>query len=120
MVKYMLLHIDDKGGLVVAESSFFEAVYGVVAKIPPGKVATYGQIALIIGRPRGGRVVGYAMAGVAANRDLPCHRVVNRLGELSPEHVFGSREYQRMLLETEGITFLEDGRIDLVRHLWQP
>ena len=96
----------------------FARIYGIVAQIPPGAVATYGQIALIAGMPRGARVVGYAMS--AAPSGLPCHRVVNRFGELAAEHVFGGKEYQRMLLESEGVTFLPDGRIDLHRHLWNP
>lgn len=102
------------------KDSFFLTIYAFVAKIPAGKVATYGQLAILSGRPRAARVVGYAMAGVSRERKLPCHRVVNRLGELAPEHVFGSSEYQRLLLESEGVTFLEDGRIDIRRHIWQP
>lgn len=98
----------------------FTRVYEIVARIPPGKIATYGQIALLAGMPRGARVVGYAMRAAPSGRGLPCHRVVNRFGELAEEHVFGSREYQRMLLENEGVTFLGNGRIDLQRHLWKP
>ena len=88
--------------------SFFDKIYEIVAQIPPGRVATYGQIALLAGSPRAARQVG-----------LPCHRVVNRLGELAPEHVFGDREFQRMLLVSEGVGFLADGRIDLAHYAWQ-
>lgn len=98
----------------------FARYYDVVARIPMGSVATYGQVALLAGTPRAARVVGYAMAAAPRERGLPCHRVVNRLGELAPEHVFGSRDYQRMLLESEGVVFLADGRIDISRHLWRP
>lgn len=97
---------------------FFQSVYRVVARIPTGRVATYGQIAAMMGMPRSSRVVGYAMRAAPGGEKLPCHRVVNRLGELSPEHVFGGKEFQRMLLEMEGVTFLEDGRVDLSLCLW--
>jgi len=95
-------------------------VYELVEKIPPGSVATYGQIALMLGHPRSARAVGFAMSGAPKERGLPCHRVLNQRGELSPEHVFGGRGVQRMLLEAEGISFLRDGRVDLRRHLWKP
>lgn len=101
------------------QGSFFDKVYNIVAQIPPGQVATYGQIALLAGRPRAARQVGYAMAGATRSRGVPCHRVVNRLGELAPDYVFGGREFQRMLLVSEGVGFLPDGRIDLERFLWR-
>lgn len=100
------------------KSKFYQNIYMIVGKIPAGTVATYGQIAMLAGSPRAARQVGYAMAAVSAERQIPCHRVVNRLGELAPEHAFGDQRYQRMLLEGEGIVFLPDGRIDLQRHLW--
>lgn len=80
-------------------------------------MATYGQIAMMIGRPRAARFVGYALR--QAPYGLPCHRVVNRLGEMAPEGVFGSGELQRQRLESEGISFLENGCIDLKRYLWR-
>lgn len=94
-------------------------VYSLVEKIPPGAVATYGQLAMLAGSPRAARQVGYAMRVSPPERRLPCHRVVNRTGALTPDHVFGSREFQRMLLESEGVTFLPDGRIDMAKHIWQ-
>jgi len=100
------------------DSVFFSMVYVITSKIPVGSVATYGQIAMLAGNPRASRIVGYAMHG-AGGRDLPCHRVVNRLGELSPPEIFGEGE-QRRLLEQEGITFLANGRIDMKKHLWNP
>lgn len=102
----------------MSERNTFERVYSLVAKIPSGKVATYGQIAMHAGMPRGARVVGYAMRVSPKKLNLPCHRVVNRLGELAPEEVFGGQGYQRMLLESEGVPFLQDGRIDLSKALY--
>lgn len=100
--------------------NFFQKVYGVVGRIPKGKVATYGQIAALLGNPKGARTVGWAMQSAPSYLNLPCHRVVNKSGSLAPQYVFGSREYQRALLEMEGITFREDGCINMKTHLWEP
>ncbi len=97
---------------------FFEKVYTIVAQIPTGSVTTYGQIARLIGSPRAARQVGYAMRAAPSERRLPCHRVVNRLGELAPTHVFEDKRIQQKLLEDEGITFLLNGNIDLKKHFW--
>lgn len=98
---------------------FFERVYELVAQIPEGAVTTYGLVAMMAGRPLASRQVGTAMRFAPEERNLPCHRVVNRSGALAPEHAFGGKMCQRKLLEEEGVTFLADGRIDLARHLWQ-
>lgn len=100
------------------KSVFYQRVYAAVAKIPAGAVTTYGRVAWMAGSPWAARQVGYAMSAVDERSGLPCHRVVNRLGELAPEHVFGGKGVQRMLLAREGVTFLPDGRIDLEKHLW--
>ena len=97
-------------------SSFYQAVYQVTAQIPAGRVATYGQIAFLAGRPRASRIVGGAMA--RAPEGLPCHRVIYGDGRLSPPDVFGGPGIQRMLLEAEGVPFLPDGRVDLCRCRW--
>lgn len=101
------------------EKGFFERVYEIVACIPEGKVATYGGIGKMLGYPRGAKVVGWAMRGTPEGMGLPCHRVVKATGELSPGYVFGAYEIQRAMLEAEGITFREDGTIDMEKHLWQ-
>ncbi len=100
------------------DAGFCNRVYEIVAKIPAGKVATYGQIAGMLGDPSAAREVGYAMSRAPAGLSLPCHRVVNRTGTLAPEYAFGSQEKQRTMLEVEGIVFLTDGRIDMSCHLW--
>ncbi|MFZ5968104.1 MAG: MGMT family protein [Bacillota bacterium] len=100
-------------------SNFFEKVYEIAARIPEGKVATYGQIAAILGNPRAARTVGWAMGSAPSDRCLPCHRVVNRQGCLSPPSVFGEG-VQRILLESEGVTFLKNGCINMKKHLWKP
>jgi len=98
-----------------AEGDFFSRVYRLVACIPSGQVATYGQIAAMLGNPGAARTVGWAMQ--AASDGLPCHRVVSASGALSPPEVFGPG-VQRERLEHEGVSFLPNGRIDLKHHLW--
>ena len=98
----------------------FEEIWNIVRQIPPGKVATYGQIARMTGRPRGARLVGWAMASCPADMDVPCHRVVDRSGgtkKAFDEHMPGG---QRFLLEAEGVVFRPDGTVDMDRCAWRP
>ena len=67
----------------------FERIYEQVKLIPKGKVATYGQIALLAGNPRWSRVVGYALHANPDPDSIPCHRVVTKEGRLSPSFAFG-------------------------------
>lgn len=101
-------------------SSFFQEVYNIVTQIPPGKIATYGQIAAMLGSPHGARTVGWAMQSAPEDLRLPCHRVVNRLGEMAPGYAFGGSDIQRAMLEAESVVFKEDGSIDMKKHLWCP
>lgn len=101
-------------------SGYFSQVYRIVSRIPAGRVATYGQIAFLLGNPRGARTVGWALHSNPYSGVVPCHRVVNKEGELSGGFAFGGWEEQRSLLEKEGVRFLLDGKVDLERHLWQP
>ena len=100
--------------------SVFEKIYTVVSKIPEGKVATYGQIAMLAGNPHLARVVGYALHVNPSPFISPCHRVVNREGRIAESFAFGGGDAQRVLLEKEGIVFEADGHIDLKKDLWQP
>ena len=95
----------------------YELIYDVVRHIPRGKVATYGQVAMLAGNPRWSRVVGYALHVNPAPGVIPCHRVVNRYGEPSTAFAFGGMNEQILLLEEEGV-HLTDGRVDLSRDLW--
>ncbi len=99
------------------EKNVFERIYEQVRRIPRGKVATYGWIAAMAGNPRWARVVGYALHVNPDPQTIPCHRVVNRLGEVSDAFAFGGGNRQRELLEQEGIIFDENGRIDLEKYL---
>ena len=97
----------------------FEKIYEVVKMIPKGKVATYGLVAAMAGNPHWSQVVGYALHSNPDPEHIPCHRVVNRFGQTAKAFVFGGEDRQRELLESEGITFLSDGSVDMKKHLWQ-
>lgn len=97
-------------------TGLFAQVYRVVRQVPFGRVTTYGQIAGLIGSPRASRAVGYALH--CAPPDVPCHRVVNRLGELSDAFTPSGRETHRLLLEAEGVPFRADGRVLLEECCW--
>lgn len=98
--------------------SFFERVYQVVRLIPAGRVATYGQVAHLLGAPRAARTVGWALRAVPAGSGVPWQRVVNSRGTISLGQGAGGAEIQRALLEEEGVRFDEEGRIDLARFGW--
>lgn len=100
------------------EKTVFERIYGVVRRIPYGKVATYGQVAMIAGNPRWARAVGYALHANPDPEGIPCYRVVNRFGGVAPAFAFGGEERQAELLRAEGIEVSEDGKVDLDRFLW--
>ncbi|MBO4236026.1 MAG: MGMT family protein [Firmicutes bacterium] len=95
----------------------FECIYDIVTMIPYGNVATYGQIAKILGNPRMSRVVGYALHVNPDPDNIPCYRVVNRFGEMAPAFAFGGPNRQRELLEQEGVEFIGE-RVDMEKHLW--
>lgn len=99
-------------------SSSYEAIYEQVRLIPSGKVATYGQIATLAGRPKHARQVGYALHALDEESDVPWHRVINARGEISLRSVDG-KMIQRVLLEAEGVTFVE-GRVRLKDCRWNP
>ena len=93
------------------ERGLFAAVYRAVCKIPYGKVASYGQIARAIGAPRCARQVGWALHGNPDPEHIPCYRVVNRAGRVSPAFAFGGENVQIRLLEEEGVRFDERGLV---------
>lgn len=97
-------------------SDTFQIIYALARQIPQGRVATYGQLARLAGNPRMARIVGCAMHG--APEDVPCHRVVNRLGELCDAFSSMGKESHRLLLMMEGVPFLPDGRVDLAQCRW--
>ena len=98
----------------------FQKIYEQVKKIPKGKVATYGQIALMAGNPRWSRVVGYALHSNPEPGVIPCHRVVNKEGKLAKSFAFGGENAQKTLLESEGVIFLNDETVDLEKSRYIP
>lgn len=100
------------------EMSAFEKIYEQVKRIPRGRVATYGQIALYAGNPRWARVVGYALHANPDPDGIPCFRVVNREGRVSRAFAFGGENMQIMLLRADGVEVSDDGYVDLDKYLW--
>lgn len=105
------------------EKTFHERVYDVVRRIPRGKVATYGQVAALIGSPRASRFVGFALHSNPYPGIVPCHRVVFKSGAMAPGFAFGGPDEQRRLLNAEGVGFVEDSQgrlvVDLEHYQWQ-
>ena len=97
---------------VLTEELIYE-ILSVVEEIPYGRVASYGQLARLIGRERNSRLVGRVLRIADEYGDYPCHRVVNHAGRLAP-HFPGQRE----LLEREGVEFLPSGHVDMARFRW--
>ena len=102
-----------------AEKRRWERIYSVVRRIPRGRVATYGQVAVLAGLPRHARQVGYALHVLPEGSDVPWHRVVNARGEVSPRATPGWERLQLVMLRRERVLG-RDGRIDLARFQWEP
>lgn len=95
----------------------YERIYAAVRQIPVGRVATYGQIARLVGGCSA-QMVGFALAALPNGSDVPWQRVINAKGKISPRGIgFGSL-IQRTLLEEEGIVFMQDEIIDLNTYGW--
>ena len=95
------------------------AFYETIARVPRGKVATYGQIATLAGYPGRARQVGYALAGMSEAWDLPWHRIINAHGKVSPRTGSKFHLLQYELLAREGVVFSANC-IDLDLFRWQP
>ncbi len=108
-----------KKKIIKKRIDFFDKVYAIVAKIPFGKVATYGDIAEVCGIRSSARTVGWALNG-AKESGLPCHRVVNRFGALTGKMHFGSYDIMEELLKSEGVEFDKNGCVKMEKHLWKP
>jgi methylated-DNA-protein-cysteine methyltransferase related protein len=113
-------HEGGKRCILISKMSTYDRIYAVVRQIPPGKVATYGQVAELAELPRRARLVGYALYRVdALDADIPWHRVINAKGEISHSPLRrGSDYFQRSLLEAEGLEFNAAGKINLRKYLW--
>lgn len=99
--------------------AFNERVYEVVRQVPRGRVASYGQVARLMGAPRSARYVGFALHANPEPGVIPCHRVVFKDGSLAPGFAFGGPDEQRRLLEEEGVGFDEEGRVRMGEFAWE-
>jgi methylated-DNA-protein-cysteine methyltransferase related protein len=91
-----------------------------VARIPRGRVATYGQVAALAGLPRHAREVGRVLGALPPGSQLPWQRVINAAGRPSPRGVLADERHQRLRLEGEGVEFDGRGRVELERFGWDP
>ena len=104
--------------------NFYEQVYTVCRRIPPGRVTSYGRIAQMLGRPNAARAVGYALSALKdeegnGHDDVPWHRVVNSKGRISIKNREFTAQQQARLLREEGVDIGDDLRIDLDVYLWE-
>jgi methylated-DNA-protein-cysteine methyltransferase-like protein len=104
----------------MSPDSSYRRIYAVVNRIPKGRVATYGQIALLAGLAGRARQVGYALYATPEEIVIPWHRVINARGEVSLRSMPGCEGLQRALLEDEGVVFDLRGKVSLARFGWKP
>ena len=100
--------------------SFSDRVYDVVRRIPAGKVASYGDVAALLGTPRAARGVGWALSALDGDTRVPWWRVINKRGAISLRHPDISPKVQRALLEDEGVHFDRSGCVDWAAVRWVP
>lgn len=100
-----------------ANKNLYQKIYDIVRRIPQGRVMTYGQIASQVGNC-GARNVGYAMAALSPESDVPWQRVINAKGEISRRADGLGHLIQRQILEEEGVEFTEDGKVNLTKYRW--
>jgi len=119
-VRKLLEYLGDDGATgedAPGQASAYARIYAIVRQIPPGRVATYGQVAKIEGRVTA-RMVGYAMSNLDAQRDVPWQRVINSQGRLSDRKGGGGFDHQRRRLEAEGVFFDAKGCVNFDQIGW--
>jgi methylated-DNA-protein-cysteine methyltransferase-like protein len=98
-------------------NEFTQAVIHIIKNIPSGKVLTYGLVAKLAGNPRAARQVSWVLHSSSKKYNLPWHRVISSNGKISLRSS-DDKQYQKNLLELEGITFSTEYKINLKKHLW--
>ncbi len=98
-------------------SEFTQDVIKIIQNIPVGKVLTYGKIAKLAGNPRAARQVSWLLHSSTKKYNLPWHRVINSKGKIALKSEDG-KDYQKILLEKEGIKFVDNNKVDLKKYLW--
>jgi len=104
-------------GSSLQNAPLYQRIYAVVQQIPPGQVATYGQIARLVGGCSA-QMVGFAMAALPHDTEVPWQRVINRQGQISLRDGGAGSARQRQLLEAEGISFNADNAINFAEVGW--
>lgn len=97
-------------------TEFQKKVYSAVEQIPQGRVVTYSEVARMAGSPRASRAVGNILHNNPFFGVVPCHRVVHADGALAVPFAFGGAGVQREMLEKEGVTFTQEGKVDMKKH----
>jgi methylated-DNA-protein-cysteine methyltransferase-like protein len=105
-------------GAVTPAETFYDRVYDFVRQVPPGRVVTYGQVALELGAPAAARAVGYALHSLPGSTDVPWWRVVNARGGISLRNRGAAADFQRARLEAEGVRFDLEGCLRLREYRW--
>ncbi|MBW2936984.1 MGMT family protein [Aureisphaera sp. CAU 1614] len=103
----------------MASDGFFEKVHEVAKLVPYGRVTSYGAIARYLGAAKSARMVGWAM-NASGDKDVPAHRVVNRKGLLTGKHHFSGTNLMQQLLESEGVTIIDNQIQDFEKLFWDP
>ena len=99
-------------------TEFTQDVIKIIKNIPVGKVLTYGKIAKLAGNPRAARQVSWLLHSSSNKYNLPWHRVINSQGKIVLKSEDG-KDYQKILLEKEGIQFVDENRVNLKKYLWE-
>ena len=99
---------------MLLDDNLIYEILSLVDEIPCGRVASYGQLARLIGRERNARLVGRVLSRAEFYGDYPCHRVVNHAGRPAPHF-----PEQERLLREEGVGFLPNGCVDMKRYQWE-
>lgn len=103
----------------MASDGFFDKVHEVAKLVPYGRVTSYGAIARYLGAAKSARMVGWAM-NASGDKDVPAHRVVNRKGLLTGKHHFSGTNLMQQLLESEGVTVIDNQIQDFEKLFWDP
>ncbi|MFX1501492.1 MAG: MGMT family protein [Promethearchaeota archaeon] len=102
---------------MIIPNEFTQNVIKIIKSIPVGKVLTYGKVAKLAGNPRGARQVSWLLHSSSKKYNLPWHRVINSQGKVVLKAEDG-KDYQKILLENEGVEFIGEDRVDLNKFLW--
>ncbi|EQA35617.1 methylated-DNA--[protein]-cysteine S-methyltransferase, TIGR00589 family [Leptospira inadai serovar Lyme str. 10] len=109
-----------KNKIIIKKPSFYEEVYKITKRVPRGRITSYGRIAVLLGKPRAARAVGYALNAIPKDREqkIPWQRVINSQGKISFRGDSHRAILQRKILQSEGIEFDQNDRTDFRKFGW--